>query len=93
MAHGEFGAYDDTRPAILHRLKRNNLIPADAIIPSYIRWEIKWSEEALEIHGPHSWDEMHAWAKAHYFQSGVFTREWQGHYGDEWKFHHGEDFL
>lgn len=40
-----------------------------------IMWELKWSQdENAEIHGPHTSEQMHAWAKEGYFKSGAWVR-------------------
>lgn len=40
-----------------------------------ITWELKWSQdENAEIHGPHTTEQMHMWAKEGYFKSGAWVR-------------------
>lgn len=40
-----------------------------------IMWELKWSQdENAEIHGPHTSEQMQAWAKEGYFKSGAWVR-------------------
>ncbi|CAK9823172.1 CD2 antigen cytoplasmic tail-binding protein 2 homolog [Anthophora retusa] len=40
-----------------------------------ITWELKWSQdEDAEIHGPHTSEQMHAWAKEGYFKVGAWVR-------------------
>lgn len=91
---GEYSLYEDTGRAITRRLKSEDKIPADAVIPPFIRWDIKWqpAEEAA-THGPYSRDELSAWANARYFENGVYVREWQGAQAGSWQFTHGEEFV
>ncbi|KAK2577448.1 hypothetical protein KPH14_003553 [Odynerus spinipes] len=40
-----------------------------------VTWELKWSQaEDAEVHGPHSSQQMHAWAKEGYFKKGAWVR-------------------
>ncbi|XP_076654656.1 CD2 antigen cytoplasmic tail-binding protein 2 homolog holn1 [Halictus rubicundus] len=40
-----------------------------------VMWELKWSQnENAEIHGPHTSQQMHAWAKEGYFKGGAWVR-------------------
>ncbi|XP_033321656.2 CD2 antigen cytoplasmic tail-binding protein 2 homolog holn1 [Megalopta genalis] len=40
-----------------------------------VTWELKWSQdENAEIHGPHTSQQMHAWAKEGYFKGGAWVR-------------------
>ncbi|XP_047344240.1 CD2 antigen cytoplasmic tail-binding protein 2 homolog isoform X2 [Vespa velutina] len=40
-----------------------------------VTWELKWSqEEGAEVHGPHTSEQMHAWAKEGYFKKGAWVR-------------------
>ncbi|CAL7947491.1 unnamed protein product [Xylocopa violacea] len=40
-----------------------------------IMWELKWSQdENAEVHGPHTSEQMHEWAKEGYFKSGAWVR-------------------
>lgn len=40
-----------------------------------VTWELKWSqEEGAEINGPHSTQQMHAWAAEGYFKTGAWVR-------------------
>lgn len=40
-----------------------------------ITWELKWSQnEDAEIHGPHTSQQMHAWANEGYFKKGAWVR-------------------
>lgn len=40
-----------------------------------VTWDLKWSQdEDAEIHGPHSSQQMHAWAKEGYFKRGAWVR-------------------
>ncbi|XP_076299577.1 CD2 antigen cytoplasmic tail-binding protein 2 homolog holn1 isoform X2 [Lasioglossum baleicum] len=40
-----------------------------------VTWEFKWSQnENAEIHGPHTSQQMHAWAKEGYFKGGAWVR-------------------
>lgn len=40
-----------------------------------VTWELKWSqEEDAEVHGPHTSEQMHAWAKEGYFKKGAWVR-------------------
>ncbi|KAL6448520.1 hypothetical protein ACFW04_000425 [Cataglyphis niger] len=40
-----------------------------------ITWDLKWSQnEDAEIHGPHTTQQMHAWAKEGYFKKGAWVR-------------------
>lgn len=43
--------------------------------PDEVTWELKWSQdENAEIHGPHTTQQMQAWAKEGYFKSGAWVR-------------------
>lgn len=40
-----------------------------------VTWELKWSQaEDAEVHGPHTTQQMHAWAKEGYFKKGAWVR-------------------
>lgn len=40
-----------------------------------VTWELKWSQdENAEIHGPHTTEQMQAWAKEGYFKTGAWVR-------------------
>ena len=40
-----------------------------------VTWELKWlQDENAEIHGPHTTQQMHEWAKEGYFKSGAWVR-------------------
>lgn len=40
-----------------------------------ITWDLKWSQdENAEIHGPHTTQQMHTWAKEGYFKKGAWVR-------------------
>ncbi|XP_032674728.1 CD2 antigen cytoplasmic tail-binding protein 2 homolog [Odontomachus brunneus] len=40
-----------------------------------VMWELKWSQdEDAEIHGPHTSQQMHAWANEGYFKKGAWVR-------------------
>lgn len=40
-----------------------------------VTWDLKWSQdEKAEIHGPHTSQQMHAWAKEGYFKKGAWVR-------------------
>lgn len=40
-----------------------------------VSWELKWSQnETAEVHGPHTTEQMQAWAKEGYFKSGAWVR-------------------
>lgn len=40
-----------------------------------VTWEFKWSQnENAEIYGPHSTEQMYAWAKEGYFKNGAWVR-------------------
>ncbi|XP_012064503.1 PREDICTED: CD2 antigen cytoplasmic tail-binding protein 2 homolog [Atta cephalotes] len=40
-----------------------------------VTWDLKWSQdENAEIHGPHTSQQMHAWAKEGYFKKGAWVR-------------------
>ncbi|XP_014478802.1 PREDICTED: CD2 antigen cytoplasmic tail-binding protein 2 homolog [Dinoponera quadriceps] len=40
-----------------------------------IMWELKWSQDDdAEIHGPHTSQQMHAWANEGYFKKGAWVR-------------------
>ncbi|XP_048514868.1 CD2 antigen cytoplasmic tail-binding protein 2 homolog isoform X2 [Athalia rosae] len=40
-----------------------------------VTWELKWSQnETAEVHGPHTTEQMQAWAKEGYFKSGAWVR-------------------
>lgn len=40
-----------------------------------VTWELKWSQaEDADVHGPHSTQQMHAWAKEGYFKKGAWIR-------------------
>lgn len=40
-----------------------------------VTWDLKWSQnENAEIHGPHTSEQMHAWAKEGYFKKGAWVR-------------------
>ncbi|EZA56293.1 CD2 antigen cytoplasmic tail-binding protein 2 homolog isoform X2 [Ooceraea biroi] len=44
-------------------------------IEENVTWDLKWSQdENAEIHGPHSSEQMHAWAKEGYFKRGAWVR-------------------
>ncbi|XP_031780932.1 CD2 antigen cytoplasmic tail-binding protein 2 homolog isoform X1 [Nasonia vitripennis] len=41
-----------------------------------VSWELKWSqEENAKIHGPHTSEQMHTWAKEGYFKKGAWVRK------------------
>lgn len=91
---GEYSLYDETGRAITRRLKSEDKIPADAVIPPFIRWDIKWQPaEDAPTHGPYSREELSVWANARYFENGVYIREWQGAQVGSWHFTHGEAFV
>ncbi|KOC63830.1 LIN1-like protein [Habropoda laboriosa] len=47
----------------------------DETTEAEITWELKWSQdENAEIHGPHTSEQMHAWAKEGYFKIGAWVR-------------------
>lgn len=47
----------------------------DSSIEEQVTWELKWSQaEDAEIHGPHTTQQMQAWAKEGYFKSGAWVR-------------------
>lgn len=49
-----------------------NAEPAD----DKISWELKWSQEdKADIHGPHTTEQMQAWAKEGYFKKGAWVRK------------------
>ncbi|XP_011702039.1 PREDICTED: CD2 antigen cytoplasmic tail-binding protein 2 homolog isoform X1 [Wasmannia auropunctata] len=40
-----------------------------------VTWDLKWSQnDNAEIHGPHTSQQMHAWAKEGYFKKGAWVR-------------------
>ncbi|XP_071856792.1 CD2 antigen cytoplasmic tail-binding protein 2 homolog holn1 [Bombus fervidus] len=40
-----------------------------------VTWELKWSQdENAEVYGPHTSEEMNAWAREGYFKSGAWVR-------------------
>ncbi|XP_071571750.1 CD2 antigen cytoplasmic tail-binding protein 2 homolog isoform X2 [Temnothorax nylanderi] len=40
-----------------------------------VTWDLKWSQdENAEVHGPHTSQQMHAWAKEGYFKKGAWVR-------------------
>ncbi|XP_024877126.1 CD2 antigen cytoplasmic tail-binding protein 2 homolog isoform X1 [Temnothorax curvispinosus] len=40
-----------------------------------VTWDLKWSQdEDAEVHGPHTSQQMHAWAKEGYFKKGAWVR-------------------
>ncbi|XP_034188512.1 CD2 antigen cytoplasmic tail-binding protein 2 homolog holn1 [Osmia lignaria lignaria] len=40
-----------------------------------VMWEFKWSQnETAEIYGPHTTEQMYAWAKEGYFKNGAWVR-------------------
>lgn len=41
-----------------------------------VSWELKWSqEEKAKIHGPHTSEQMHTWAKEGFFKKGAWVRK------------------
>lgn len=40
-----------------------------------VTWDLKWSQdENAEVHGPHTSQQMHAWAKEGYFKKDAWVR-------------------
>lgn len=40
-----------------------------------VTWDLKWSQdENAEVHGPHTSQQMYAWAKEGYFKKGAWVR-------------------
>lgn len=40
-----------------------------------VTWELKWSQNSdAEVNGPHTTEQMQAWAKEGYFKSGAWVR-------------------
>ncbi|XP_058807527.1 CD2 antigen cytoplasmic tail-binding protein 2 homolog isoform X2 [Phymastichus coffea] len=47
----------------------------DSSIDSEVKWELKWSqEEGAKIHGPHTSQQMYAWANEGFFKKGAWVR-------------------
>ncbi|KAG7208801.1 hypothetical protein KM043_014994 [Ampulex compressa] len=47
----------------------------DDTLENEVTWELKWSQdEDSTVHGPHTSQQMHAWAKEGYFKKGAWVR-------------------
>ncbi|KYM95164.1 PREDICTED: CD2 antigen cytoplasmic tail-binding protein 2 homolog [Cyphomyrmex costatus] len=47
----------------------------NTLLEENVTWDLKWSQdENAEIHGPHTSQQMHAWAKEGYFKKGAWVR-------------------
>ncbi|XP_012524418.1 CD2 antigen cytoplasmic tail-binding protein 2 homolog [Monomorium pharaonis] len=48
----------------------------ESTLEENVTWDLKWSQdENAEIHGPHTSQQMHAWAKEGYFKKGAWVRK------------------
>lgn len=62
-------------PFSLDNVKEGGNFEVDEEREEEVTWELKWSqEENAEIHGPHTSEQMHAWAKEGYFKTGAWVR-------------------
>ncbi|XP_014204528.1 CD2 antigen cytoplasmic tail-binding protein 2 homolog isoform X1 [Copidosoma floridanum] len=48
----------------------------DELSDNEVVWELKWSQdESAKVHGPHTSQQMHSWAKEGYFKNGAWVRK------------------
>ncbi|XP_018317886.1 CD2 antigen cytoplasmic tail-binding protein 2 homolog isoform X2 [Mycetomoellerius zeteki] len=60
---------DNGETAETSNTEENTLLEED------VTWDLKWSQdENAEIHGPHTSQQMHAWAQEGYFKKGAWVR-------------------
>lgn len=48
---------------------------ADATASNSTNWEFKWTQDATEVYGPHTTQQMQQWVEEGYFKTGVWVRK------------------